>query len=102
MKVVGWFLQIVVSLASTTVTFLALGLGFRGVNMLGLDWLWWAIIGAGILWISLVSIIVRLFYENRKLMSKDAKQEREKRELEIEELRSKQLGTNKNGFPILF
>ena len=59
-------------------------------------WQYWAMIGATILWMSLGSIIFRLYRENRRFHSKEYLLQMEKLEREVKQLKADQLTMDSN------
>ena len=55
--------------------------------MWGLEWEIWAMIGVAVLWISLVSIILRLYFIVRTLNNKKSRRDSEEQDLRIEKLK---------------
>ena len=59
------------------------------VNMWGLAWPYWAMIGFTIFWVSFAIILWQLYSENKKLKSPEHLLEQKKKQLEVEELERK-------------
>jgi len=91
MWIILWFVQGVFSITGLVATYLPLWASYKGWDMWGIAWQIWAMIGFTIFWVSLASIILRLYLENRKLTSKDAKLERRIRQLKLEELEEEKM-----------
>ena len=86
-----WFVQMAFSLVSAVATYLPLWATYRGWNVWVLAWQIWAIIGFTIFWISMSSVILRLYLEIRGFKNEDYKRRKCKEELEIQELKYKAL-----------
>ena len=68
------------------VTYGSLATELSGVQVQGLSWAWYTLIGVTILLITLGITIVQLYLDNRNLRSQDKELERKKKQLEIEKL----------------
>ena len=89
MNLLWKILKVVTIVTGFAATYGSLAADAWGVDMWGLEWQYWTMIGFTIFWISLAVVIWQLHSENRRLNNGDAKLERCKRKLEIEELKAK-------------
>jgi len=89
MELLWKILKVVAIVTGFVATYGSLAADAGGVDMWGLEWQYWAMIGFTIFWISLAVVIWQLRSENRRLNNEDSKLERCKRKLEIEELKAK-------------
>jgi uncharacterized membrane protein len=83
-----WVVQGVIAVFSVVITFLPMiyALSNKQPEFLGLNWIWWAIIGFSIFLAVITSVIIRLILSIRYFQSEDAKLDRKKKQLEIEKL----------------
>jgi hypothetical protein len=91
MKMVTWLIQSVLTFVGLVATYFPLYADAKGIDIWNIAWQYWAMIGATILWLSLGSIIIRLFRENRRLHSKEYSLQMEKLEREVKQLRTDQI-----------
>ena len=90
MKIATWFSQALFALIGLAATYFPLYADAKGIDMWNMAWQYWAMIGATILWVSLVSIVYRLYRMNRVFHSKEYLLKIEKLEREVKQLRSDQ------------
>jgi uncharacterized membrane protein len=83
-----WVVQGVITVFSAVTTFFTMSyaLSHGEYEFLGLNWIWWAIIGFSIFFVVVASVIIRLVLSIRHFQSEDAKLDRKRRQLEIEKL----------------
>lgn len=84
---------------SAVITFLPMiyALSNREYEFLGLNWIWWSIIGFSIFFVVVATVIIRLIRSMRHFQSEDAKLDRKKRQLEIEKLENEKTDRNSRG-----
>ena len=90
MGIILWFIQIIFSLITIVATYLPLIASYKEFNMWELPWQIWAMIGFTIFWISMLSIVLRLFFENRKYRSKEYQIDIEMKERKLKQLKLEQ------------
>ena len=71
-------------------TYAPLFLDYGGKEMWNIDWHIWAIIGVTILWVSMASIILRLYFEIRRFHSKKYQIDMELKERQLKEIIARQ------------
>ena len=91
MKMMIWLIQSLFAILGFVATYFPLYADAKGMDIWNMAWQYWAMIGATILWLSLVSIIFRLYRENRRLHSKEYYLQMEKLEREVKQLRADQM-----------
>jgi len=101
MRLASRILVTIGGVAGFVATYLTLWASYADVDVWGLAWQLWAIIGFTVFWVSLATVMWKQHSDIRNLSGRDARLYREKQELEIEKLKSERLGTNKDGFPVL-
>lgn len=89
-KILLWLLQGLGFLIGFVATYLPLYANAMGKDIWVIAWQYWAMIGATLLWVSLVSIIYRLYKMNRFFHSKEYSLKMERLEREVKQLRSDQ------------
>jgi len=90
MKMMIWLTQSLFAILGFVATYFPLYADAKGMDIWNMAWQYWAMIGATILWLSLGSIIFRLYRENRRLHSKEYCLQMEKLEREVKQLRADQ------------
>ena len=94
MKTIVWFMQYLFTFVGFVATYAPLYADLKGIDMWKIAWQYWAIIGVTLLWLSLVSIIFRLYMENRRFHSQEYRLQIEKLEREVKQLRLDQYTTD--------
>lgn len=87
MKMIVWFIQYLFTFVGFVATYVPLYANLKGMDMWNVAWQYWAIIGVTLLWLSLASIIFRLYIENRRFHSQEYRLQMEKLDREVKQLR---------------
>ncbi len=90
MKMVIWFTQALFAFVGLVATYASLYADYQGIDMWNITWQYWAMVGASVLWLSLASIIFRLYRENRRFRSEEYHLQVEKLRREVKQLRVNQ------------
>jgi len=90
MKMVIWFIQSLFAFVGLVATYAPLYADYQGMDMWNIAWQYWAMVGASVLWLSLASIIFRLYMENRRFRSEEYHLQVEKLQREVKQLRADQ------------
>ncbi len=90
MQLCWWFVQYVFMFIGLVVTYAPLILDYGDEKMWTIDWHIWALIGVTILWMSLGSIILRLYFRNRRFLSKEHQLDIQIKERQLHQLEQDQ------------
>lgn len=90
MKMVIWFMQSLFAFVGLVTTYTSLYADYKGMDMWNIAWQHWAMVGVSVLWLSLATIIFRLYRENHRFRSEEHYLQMEKLQREVKQLRADQ------------
>jgi hypothetical protein len=86
MKSIWRILETMGAITGFVATYLPLYLDYRGVNIWGLSWQIWVMIGFTVFWLTMGVVIWRLSLQVKRLTNKDAELQREREKAQIRHL----------------
>lgn len=102
MKTFLWFIQSALALIGAVATYLPLLMELSGKTMWwGLAWQIWAMIGLTVLWVSMLSVILRLAVDNRRLNNEESRLRVRQLQLDVQRTEREEAEQSGKGGPAI-